>query len=42
MHCDWFVEKKLLQERVAGLTRQLNERDVLDQKIEVRRRRGLP
>lgn len=33
-HCDWFVERRLLQDEVAALSRQLHERDALDERIE--------
>ena len=37
-NCDWYVEKKLRDERIAELTREIGERDALEDKMEVRRR----
>jgi hypothetical protein len=33
-HCDWYVEKALLQERVGGLQAQIAARDAMEERME--------
>lgn len=34
-HCDWFVEKRLMEERISSLTAQVAERDEIEDKMEL-------
>ena len=34
-HCDWFVEKRLMEERMNSLMSEIKERDAMEDKMEV-------